>query len=69
MNPALVIVTGASGAGKMAAVRRLAASNRPGLHCYFFDSIGVPSEEEMVRESIIGKPNEHRRDFQLRQSE
>lgn len=55
MNPALLIVIGASGAGKTAAVRRLDVCNRPGLHCYFFDSIGVPSEEEMVRDFGSGE--------------
>jgi hypothetical protein len=42
----LYFVIGASGAGKTAAVRQLAKA-RPGLRAFFFDSIGVPSAQEM----------------------
>lgn len=49
-NLGLLIVTGASGAGKTAAVRLLESRNRPGLHCFYFDSIGVPSMEVMERD-------------------
>lgn len=47
MASRIVVVTGASGAGKTAAVMRLAARNLPGVTCAFFDSIGVPPPEEM----------------------
>jgi len=46
----ILVVTGASGAGKTAAVRALADRNLPGLRCFHFDSIGVPSEDVMERE-------------------
>jgi type II secretory pathway predicted ATPase ExeA len=46
----LLVVTGASGVGKTAAVRLLDARRRPGLHCFYFDSIGIPSIEVMERE-------------------
>lgn len=47
--PALLVVTGASGAGKTTLVRALNARRLPGVGCYFFDDIGVPSPDEMVR--------------------
>jgi hypothetical protein len=47
---AILVVTGASGAGKTAAVRRLEARGRPGVRCFYFDSIAVPSEEVMKRD-------------------
>jgi len=50
MIPAMLFVVGASGAGKTAAVEALAARRIPGLHCYHFDTIGVPSAEVMERE-------------------
>ena len=46
----MLFVLGASGAGKTAAVQSLAASRLPGVHCYHFDDIGVPSAEVMERE-------------------
>lgn len=48
--PAFLFVIGASGAGKTAAVRALEARALPGVRCYHFDSIGVPSAEVMARE-------------------
>jgi hypothetical protein len=42
------VVTGASGAGKTTLVRALEAAGLPGVGCFYFDSIGVPSREEMV---------------------
>ena len=46
----MLFVLGASGSGKTAAVRALASRRQPGVLCYFFDSIGVPSPAEMERE-------------------
>jgi signal recognition particle receptor subunit beta len=43
----IVIVTGASGVGKTATVHRLAARRIAGVSCAFFDSVGVPSPDEM----------------------
>ena len=42
----IVVVTGASGAGKTTVVTRLAARNIAGVTCAFFDSVGVPPPEE-----------------------
>jgi signal recognition particle receptor subunit beta len=47
MASRIVVVTGASGAGKTAAVTRLATRNLAGVTCAFFDSVGVPPPEEM----------------------
>jgi len=49
-QPAIVVVTGASGAGKTTLVNALDALRLPGVGCYFFDSVGVPSPEEMERD-------------------
>lgn len=46
----IVVITGASGTGKTAAVDALAARGLPGMRCFHFDSIGVPSVEDMERE-------------------
>jgi hypothetical protein len=46
--PATLVVVGASGAGKTTLVRRLAALDLPGVGCYHFDTIGVPSDDEIV---------------------
>ncbi|HEX8243431.1 MAG TPA: hypothetical protein VF541_08050 [Longimicrobium sp.] len=48
-QPALLVLTGASGAGKTTLVHALQAMRLPGVGCYFFDEIGVPSAEEMTR--------------------
>ena len=45
----IVVVTGASGAGKTTTVRALEARSLPGVACFYFDSIGVPSAPEMER--------------------
>ena len=50
MTPAILVVTGASGSGKTAAVHTLDARALPGVRCYYFDTIGVPSREEMERD-------------------
>ena len=47
MASRVVVVTGASGAGKTTVVTRLAARNIAGVTCAFFDSVGVPPPEEM----------------------
>ncbi|HEX8905389.1 MAG TPA: hypothetical protein VF771_11130 [Longimicrobiaceae bacterium] len=48
-QPAILVLTGASGAGKTTLVHALDALRLPGVGCYFFDTIGVPSAEEMAR--------------------
>jgi hypothetical protein len=45
-----LFVIGASGAGKTAAVEALSSRHLPGVRCYFFDSVGVPSPAEMHRD-------------------
>ena len=47
MTPAILLVVGASGAGKTALVTALDALHLPGVGCYYFDTIGVPSMEEI----------------------
>ncbi|HEX3759818.1 MAG TPA: AAA family ATPase [Kofleriaceae bacterium] len=47
MASRIVVVTGASGAGKTTVVTRLAERKLAGVSCAFFDSIGVPPPEEM----------------------
>jgi shikimate kinase len=42
------VVTGASGAGKTTLVRRVASRGIAGATFHYFDSIGVPSAEQMV---------------------
>jgi hypothetical protein len=49
-RPSLVVITGASGAGKTAAVRAVDARGRSGVRCHHFDDIGVPSPDEMKRQ-------------------
>jgi dephospho-CoA kinase len=41
-------VIGASGSGKTSAVRELERASHAGLKIFFFDSIGVPSEQERI---------------------
>jgi hypothetical protein len=48
-EPAILVLTGASGAGKTTLVAALRARALPGVGCYHFDSVGVPSPEEMTR--------------------
>ena len=48
-DPRLLFVIGASGAGKTTAVRALERRTLPAVGCFYFDSIGVPSPEEMER--------------------
>ena len=49
ISPVVLVVTGASGAGKTTLVRALAGREFSGVRCYYFDSIGVPSAELMER--------------------
>lgn len=46
--PAVLIVTGASGVGKTTVVDALREQYLPGVGCQHFDSIGVPTPEEMT---------------------
>ena len=46
----VLVVTGASGAGKTGAVRALEARGLSGVRCFYFDSIGVPSADVMERD-------------------
>ena len=50
----IFIVTGASGAGKTVGVQALERRDLPGVRCFYFDSIGVPSAEEMERAFVRG---------------
>jgi hypothetical protein len=50
MRGHVLVVTGASGSGKTAAVQALDARGIPGIRCFFFDSIGVPTAEVMNRD-------------------
>ena len=50
MSVSIVVVTGASGAGKTATVEALAGLALPGVRCFHFDSIGVPTAEDMERD-------------------
>ncbi|HEY6109978.1 MAG TPA: hypothetical protein VIV56_13860 [Gemmatimonadales bacterium] len=49
-TPALLFVVGASGVGKTAAVRALGARALPGVQCYYFDTIGVPTPAVLERD-------------------
>jgi hypothetical protein len=49
-NPCVLVVIGASGAGKTATVRALEARAIPGVRCFYFDSIGVPTPDVMERD-------------------
>jgi dephospho-CoA kinase len=44
----LIFVTGASGAGKTATLKTLESEKMSGVIFCYFDSIGVPSDEEMI---------------------
>ena len=57
-------MTGASGAGKTTLVKCLAGSAIPGVGCFFFDSVGVPTPEAMRRE--FGSGEEWQRQVTMR---
>jgi dephospho-CoA kinase len=44
----MYFVIGASGSGKTSAVHELERTSAPGLKMFFFDRIGVPSEQERI---------------------
>jgi chloramphenicol 3-O-phosphotransferase len=46
----LVILTGASASGKTTITKRIATNAAPIINCLYFDSIGVPSAEQMIAE-------------------
>jgi hypothetical protein len=48
--PRVLVVTGASGAGKTATVEALDARGLDGVQCFHFDAIGVPTVEVMERD-------------------
>ena len=50
IQPILLVVTGASGAGKTTLVRGLEGRSPEGVSCHYFDSIGVPSSDIMERD-------------------
>jgi len=45
-TPAILVVVGASGAGKTTLVGRLASLGLPGVGCYHFDTIGIPAPDD-----------------------
>jgi GTPase SAR1 family protein len=47
---AILAIVGASGVGKTTVLHMLTERRLPGVGCYHFDSIGVPSPEAMRRE-------------------
>src|SRR5215471_4523178 len=55
-TPDILVVTGASGSGKTATVRALEARALPGVRCYYFDAVGVPSDQTMHRS--FGSPEQ-----------
>jgi len=49
-TPAIMVVTGASGSGKTTAVHALEERCVHGVSCHYFDSVGVPSPQQMKRD-------------------
>ncbi len=52
--PGILVVTGASGSGKTTTVRALEARALFGVHCYYFDAVGVPRADVLERD--LGSP-------------
>jgi thymidylate kinase len=50
----ILVITGASGAGKTSVTRALEALHLRGVGCHYFDSVGVPSSDEMTAD--FGSP-------------
>lgn len=46
----VLVVTGASGSGETATIRALDARAVPGVQCFYFDAIGIPTAEFTERE-------------------
>lgn len=57
-NPYIIFLTGASGAGKTSLLNSI-SHDFPSVKCFHFDSVGVPSEEEMIRQ--YGSPSERQK--------
>jgi hypothetical protein len=51
----ILVVTGASGAGKTSSVTALEARAQSGTACFYFDSIGVPTPEVIERDFGSGE--------------
>jgi len=49
INEYYIFITGASGVGKTTTVRMLEKEYSEKFTFYYFDSVGVPSNEEMIR--------------------
>jgi hypothetical protein len=64
MPPTILVVTGASGVGKTATVQAISARSIPGVSCFHFDAIGVPSPDVMTEE--FGGPESWQRDATAR---
>ena len=47
-QPAILVLVGASGAGKTTLVQSLESLQLPGVGCYYCDTIGVPSAEAIA---------------------
>jgi hypothetical protein len=46
--PAILVLVGASGAGKTTLVKHLEQRGLEGVGCYYFDTIGVPTKHEIA---------------------
>jgi hypothetical protein len=55
VTPAVLVVVGASGAGKSTLTQALAALELPGVVCHRFDTIGVPSAQQIIERFGSGK--------------
>jgi len=51
----IFFITGASGAGKTTALKKIQENNADKFSFNYFDSVGVPSSEEMVRDFGSGE--------------